>query len=313
MREAFDAYDPTLSPASMQIEDPAADTITAVEAKLSYPIIIKPSGLERSLLVSVAHNRQELADQLENTFKQLRTAYGVLLKRMEPAVLVEEFMEGDMYSIDTYITADGTFRHAPLVRVVTGRDIGFDDFFSYLQTTPAGLDVHEIERARHAAEQACKALGLRSVSAHTEMMKTPNGWKIIEVGPRIGGSRHQMYEMSYGMNHIMNDIVNRMGIAPEVPCTPTGYATLLQAYPREEGYLQEIHGLEEIKQLPSYQYVRLPRTEGDMLRFASNNGDSPVLLMLCHADEAQLRADIATIERVLHIEVTAEKLAPALQ
>jgi D-alanine-D-alanine ligase-like ATP-grasp enzyme len=311
MRELFDAYDPTLSPASLQIGDASADTIAEVEAHLSYPIIIKPSGLERSLLVSVAHDQQELTDQLRNTFTQLRTAYRALLKRLEPAVLVEEFMDGDMYSIDTYVAAEGSCRHAPLVKVTTGRQVGFDDFFSYLQATPAGLEEHEIKKAHHAAEQACRALGLRSVSAHVEMMRTTNGWKIIEVGPRIGGSRHQMYELSCGMNHIMNDIINRMGMVPEIPSAPSRYATLLQAYPRNEGILKAIHGLEQIRRLPSYEYERLLCREGDMLQFASNSGDAAVLLMLCNKDQVQLQADISAIERILYIEVAMDNVAVA--
>jgi biotin carboxylase len=310
MRAAFDAYDPTLSPASLHVEDALPLTIEAIERKLSYPIIIKPSGLECSLLVSVANDRRQLESQLHNTFKQLHTAYRHLLKRLEPSVLVEEFMIGDMYSIDAYVTSDGVFRHAPPVKVVTGNKVGFDDFFPYLTITPTGLSAPEIAAANDTVERACRALGLRATTAHTELMHTPNGWRVIEVGPRIGGYRPELYSLTIGLNHIANDIVNRMGITPEIPEIVLNHAAVLQMYAHEEGRLKKVHGLDKIEQLPSFVSMKQRFQEGDMLYFARNNGHPAFEVMLCHKDEAQLQKDLKTIEQVLHIELMAKKQAP---
>jgi len=305
MRTAFDAYDLTLSPGSLHVEDVSSDTIAAIENKLSYPVIIKPSGLERSLLVSIAHDRQELTHQLTNTFKELHEAYQTWMKRLEPAVLVEEFMIGDMYSIDSYIAPDGTVRHAPMVKVVTGHDVGFDDFFMYLLLTSTGLSEDETGAAQHAAEKAYRALGLRSMTTHTELMKTPKGWRIIEVGPRIGGYRHELYSLSYGLNHIMNDVINRVGLMPEISSTPLRHSAVFSTYPHEEGVLKKIHGLNEIKRLPSFVTMKQVYKEGDMLRFAHHNGDPTVEITLCNQENAQLEADIKAIEQLLDIEVSA--------
>lgn len=311
MRAAFDAYDPTLSPASLHVEDATEATITTIEQKLSYPIIIKPSGLECSLLVSIAHDRQQLVSQLRNTFKQLHTAYRHLLKRLEPSVLVEEFMTGDMYSIDAYVSADGIFCHTPPVKVVTGNKVGFDDFFPYLTLTPTGLPSAEIAAANDAVERGCKALGLRATTAHTELMRTPNGWRIIEIGPRIGGYRPELYSLTIGLNHIANDIVNRIGITPDIPENVLHYAAVLQTYAQEEGRLKTIHGLHKIEQLPSFVSQKQRFREGDILHFAQNNGHPAYEVMLCHENEAQLLTDLKTVEDVLHIELQAEKATPA--
>lgn len=303
MREAFNAYDPSLSPPSIKVTDASDTIIDEVERSMSYPVIIKPSGLERSLLVAVARNRSELISTLAYTFQELGKAYDKWMKRLEPTVLVEEFMEGDMYSVDTYVGADGTCRHASPVRVVTGRKAGFEDFFSYLQLSPSGLDDIEAALARRTAENACKALKLRSVTAHTELMRTPGGWRIIEVGPRIGGYRHELYGLSHDMNHIMNDILNRAGEIPIVPEKPERYAAIFKTYAKEEGILDTIHGLEVIEQLSSYVTMKHPYKKGDALRFARNNGDAVIEITLCNPSEATLRDDIATIENILRIDV----------
>jgi biotin carboxylase len=310
MREAFNAYDPALSPQSMQANDANVATIAAIESTMSYPMIIKPSGLERSLLVAAVHDRQELSKTLAHTFKEIHKAHKKWLKRTEPTVLVEELMQGDMYSIDSYISASGTFRHAPPIKVVTGRQAGFEDFFAYLQMTPPGLREAEIRRACHTAEQACKALGLRAVTAHTELMRTSSGWKIIEVGPRIGGYRHELYTLSHGLNHITNDILNRAGKNPEVPRQAQGHAAIFKTYAREEGLLRSIEGLEVVESLSSYVTMKLPYAKGDMLKFARNNGDAVIEVTLCHQNAGQLLADIQTLETTLNIRVTAKTANP---
>lgn len=306
MREAFNAYDRSLSPQSLQVDDASSDTVQMVEDSMEYPVIIKPSGLERSMLVAVAHDKQELTETLDYTFKQLEKAHKQWLKRTKPTVLVEEFMEGDMYSIDTYIANDGTCRHAAPIKVITGHKVGFEDFFTYLQLSPCGLGTEDIDGAYKATESACKALGLRSITAHTELMKTPNGWKIIEVGPRIGGYRHELYGLSHDMNHIMNDIINRTGDAPDVPKAPKRYAAIFKTYAQEEGTLKTIHGLEKVKRLSSYVTMKHPYKRGDMLKFARNNGNAPIEVTLCNDNQAQLQADIKTIEDTIHIEVSSD-------
>lgn len=305
MREAFNAYDRSLSPQSMQVSDATQSTIQMVEDTMDYPVIIKPSGLERSMLVAVAHDQQELAETLDYTFKQLEKAHKQWLKRTKPTVLVEEFMEGDMYSVDTYIAHDGTCRHAAPIKVITGHKVGFEDFFTYLQLSPCGLSTDEIEYAYKATESACKALGLRSITAHTELMKTANGWKIIEVGPRIGGYRHELYGLSHDMNHIVNDILNRTGETPDVPSAPKRYAAIFKTYAQDEGILKTIHGLEKVKKLSSYVTMKHPYKRGDMLKFARNNGNAPIEITLCNDNQEQLRADIETIEKAVYVEVSS--------
>jgi len=307
MRGAFNAYDPTLSPVSMHVKDATPATIDAIERNMSYPVIIKPTGLERSLLISRASNREELQRTLSATFEQLHTVYRSYMKRLEPSILVEEFMVGDMFSVDMYVASDGTFRHTPLVKIITGNKVGFEDFFEYLMLTPTGLDEKETEHAYDTAERACKALGLRAVTAHCELMRTTRGWKVIEIGPRIGGYRHEMYGLSYGMNHIMNDLLNRAGVEPEVPDTAPRHTAVFRTYAHEEGRLVAIHGTEKIEQLPSFVSMKLRYKKGDMLKFAHNTGDAAIEVTLCNDDESQLEADIHTIEQVLHIETSAAK------
>lgn len=299
MREMLEAYDPSLVPRYLEVSDYTEETLLYIESSLTYPVVVKPSGLEGSLLVSMVRDAVELRSTLEHTFKEIQKGYDTWIKRQTPVVLVEEFMEGDMYSIDTYVAHDGTPYHMPPVQVITGQKVGFDDFFGYAQISPTSLPEEEIKRAEHTAEKACRALGLRSVTAHVELMKTPSGWKIIELGPRIGGYRHDIYRLSYGINHIVNDILIRGGDVPQIPRTVLGHTAMLKIYARSEGELQKIEGLEKLSGLASYISHRQIIVIGELAQFAKNNGDAILEIALTHEDKAQLERDIRLIEHEL--------------
>lgn len=116
MRQMMESHDPALVPRYAQVSSVSEAEINRIERKMDYPLIVKPSGLEGSLLVSEVANRAELISCLERTFEHMQAAYSKWIKRQEPTVVVEEFMVGQMYSVDTYVAADGTCRHTPQSR-----------------------------------------------------------------------------------------------------------------------------------------------------------------------------------------------------
>lgn len=303
MRQHLEAHNPDLVPGYKEVFDHKEATIAAIESDMNYPLIVKPSGLEGSLLVTRVDNADELRRTLARTFREMQKAYDKWIKRQTPTILVEEFMEGDMYSVDTYVNQYGECRHTPVVKVITGRKAGFDDFFGYMQTAPCGLKDQEIEEAHLTAEQACKALCLRSVTAHVELMKTKTGWKIVELGPRIGGFRHDIYLNSYGINHIVNDILNRAGETPVIPTKLKSHTIFFNIYARQEGTLHSIHGLEHIKSLPSLLSISQNIQLGEVALSAKNNGDPIFVVSLTHKDEAQFLKDVHAVQNMLHLNV----------
>ena len=216
MRRRFRAYDSKITPKYMYVKDAKKSTIRDIEQKVGFPLVVKPTGLAVSLLVNIAYHSEELEKNLRKVFRKMK-ALSKGYKDKEPRVLVEQFMEGTMYSIDAYVNSRGVVYFCPMVSVKTGKEAGFDDFFGYQQMTPVKLKKSSIEDAQDVAKKSVHALGLRSTTAHIELMRTEHGWKVIEVGPRIGGFRHNMYDLSYGIDHTANDILIRIPRKPKIP------------------------------------------------------------------------------------------------
>jgi hypothetical protein len=301
MRSLLRNYEKSLSPNYLVINDGTPETIEKIEKRIGYPLVVKPSGLAASLLVSICYHREELEKVLKQTIKKMDQLYKDKKGRGLPKILVEEFMEGDMYSIDAYVNARGVIYFAPPVYVKTGREVGFDDFFGYMRMTPTRLSVPNMEDAQEAATKGIKALGMRSTTCHVELMRTETGWKVIEIGPRMGGFRHEMYELSYGINHALNDILIRIPKQPILPKKIKGYTAVMQFYAQKEGKLDKIQGQFKIEALESVKRLRVRKEVGDKCTFAKNGGDPVLEAILFNPKRSNLLADIRRLEQFLNI------------
>lgn len=303
MRQLLRGYDKNIAPKFLVVQDASQETMDRIERVVGFPLIIKPSGLAASLLVTLCYHPEELEQNLRNTVRKINRIYKKKRGRGEPQILVEEFMEGVMYSIDSYVNRRGVIYHTPLVHVKTGRSEGYDDFFGYMRITPVKLRPHKVEDARKAAEKAIEALGLRSTTCHIELMKTEEGWKVIEVGPRIGGFRHEMYNLSYGINHSLNDILIRIPKKPIMPKRVRGYTAVMQFYPRTKGRLESLEGINRARKLESFSRIEIKKKIGNLCDFA-RNGDDPVFdIVLFNKDRSRLLADIRRLEQAIKIKI----------
>lgn len=303
MRQMLRSYDKAISPKFIVAHDASQETMNKIERTVGFPLIIKPAGLAASLLVTLCYHREELESNLARTVKKIDQIYKKKRGRGEPQILIEEFMEGSMYSIDSYVNQRGVVYHAPLVHVRTGRSVGYEDFFGYMRITPVNIKSYKVDAAKHVAEKAIEALNLRSTNCHIELMRTEDGWKVIELGPRIGGFRHEMYELSYGMDHSMNDILIRIPKKPVLTKRIKGYTVVMQFYARQKGRLTNLEGINKIRKLESFNRIDIKKKIGDMCDFA-RNGDDPVFdIILFNKDRSKLLADIRRLEQSVTIKV----------
>ncbi len=307
MRRRFKAYNRKITPEYMVVHDNKESTLKKIEEKIGYPLVIKPSGLAQSLLVNLVFHKDELRRELNKVFRKIKSVYKDAHGRGEALVLVEQFMDGDMYSVDAYVTSRGKVSYCPPVHVKTGRTIGFDDFFGYQRIVPTLLSKENIEKAYSVCHDAIHALGLRSSTAHIELMRTEKGWKVIELGPRPGGFRHDMYKLSYGIDHNSNDILVRIPKPVIIPKTVLGYTSVLQFFAKNEGYITSISGIKKGKELNSVKKLKVNKVVGDRAKYAKNGGKSVIDVTLFNKTRSDLLADIRKLESLIKIETSKNK------
>jgi biotin carboxylase len=308
MRKRFRLYDKTITPKFTLIENNTKRERERIIKNIGFPMIVKPANLYESRYVSICYHEEELESTLKSTFKDIRKAYQSDNHLISPKLIAEEYMDGDMYTVDSYVNSRGKIYHCPMVKVITGKKIGHDDFYNYLQMTPSGLKPRSIERAHAVAEAGIHALGLRSTTAHTELLKIDDDWKIIEIGARVGGFRRFLHELSCDINHTLNDVLIRIPKKPILPKKCKGYACAMKWFAAKEGVITEMKGIKRIEQLSSFHKIDINKKIGDKAVFARHGGRSIFNLFLYNDDRSKLLADIRRVEKSIDIKVQSRKV-----
>lgn len=303
MRKRFKLFDPKNTPKFTQVKENSKTERRRIIEKIGFPLILKPANLAQSLLVTICYHEEELDSALRSAYRKIKKIYGENYRGEVPNMMVEEYMEGDMYSVDAYVNTWGDIYFCPMVKVLTGRDIGHDDFYNYLHMTPTGLKRETIEKARARAEVGIHALGLRNTTAHVELMKIDDEWKIIEIGPRVGGYRHKLHQLSCDIDHSLNDMLIRIPKKPVIPKKCKGFAATLKWFPKEEGVIEKLKGIKKIQELKSFNDITVNKKIGDRCYFAKNGGKAVFDVTLYNDDRSKLLADIRRVEKLVEIQM----------
>lgn len=302
MRKAFWKYDKSITPKFEVLSEISDEEIARVSKRLEFPVIVKPSGLAQAVLVQAAHYPAELKEILTRMKRYLTKSYKEMNGRGEPQILIEEIIVGDQYSVDAFVDDIGNVSFCPFVKYTTSEQKGFDDFFSYEQTTPATISKESIQKAKEVAKKGLNALSLRNSSAHIELIRKEGEWKIVEIGARLGGFRSMMYEKSFGINLEIQDINNRLGKPVSLPRKKKGYTSVVKFFARDEGIITKIVGIKKAQTLPSFVEITQKLRKGDMARFAKNGGNYVFRVTLFNENKAQFIEDKRKLEKMVFIE-----------
>ncbi len=303
MRRRFKLYDPTITPKFTKVKGNTKEERERIIQKIKFPMVIKPANLQESMLVSICYHEEELERTLKNVFRRLKAEYTKYNRAQLPTILAEQFMDGEMYSVDAYVNSRGKVYFCPFVHIKTGRNIGHDDFYNYLQVTPTLLKKRSTERAQEVAEKAVHALGLRSITAHIELMRIDDEWKVIEVGPRVGGFRDTLHKLSCDIDHSLNDVLIRIPKTPIIPKRCKGHSAAMKWFAKTEGVIQAMNGIKKLESLESFHSIVFNKKVGDKALFSKNGGKSIFNLILNNPDHSKLLADIRRVEQLVKIKV----------
>ena len=306
MREAFATSYPEITPRFVEVNANDADTLDMVEEAMPYPVIVKPANLASSLLIQSCMNRAELSSALASIFADIDATYKQENRHEPTQVIVEQYLEGDLYSIDAYVMGANEMSFCPPVAYIAAKQLGIDDFFLYKRYVPTALNDIEIAAANVAVRKALAAIGLAHSTAHVELVRTAEGWKIIEIGPRIGRFRIKMYDLGYGINHSLNDVKIHVGIPPVIPTKPLRYCAAYSIYPHKEGILRAIEGLDALADYPAVAWRTIAAVPGDYCRFARRGGHALAEIIIASEDEAEYNRTVAFVEKHVYAIIDTE-------
>ncbi|MFE4536898.1 ATP-grasp domain-containing protein [Streptomyces scopuliridis] len=263
----------------------------------SYPVVVKPLSSASTDHVYRCHSSAEV----------LAAARAVLgstdiFDRPNTEALVQSFLEGTEYIVDT-VSVDGD-------RYVCG-------VWEYeKQILPGGKNVYDLDVLLDPATEpvpeliayvdtVLKALGILHGPAHAEVIMTPRGPALVEIGARLNGNMNPgFHDRCLGANQA--DLTALAYARPEefahryagLVYSPRAAAAVHSTRTERDGVVEAVNqdAVDRIAALPSVHLVGVKLAPGKRIRPTADLLTSPLRIFLTAPDPATIRADRATIQ-----------------
>lgn len=240
---------------------------------ITYPCIIKPTDNAGSRGVCLVNTRAELEEAFEYSQKESRGG----------KVIVEEYMVGPEVSVEVMVVDE-----EPRVLAVTDKlTTGAPHFVEMGHCQQSQLPSDVISEIKEVAKQAVKSIGINCGPAHVEMMVTPEGPKMIELGARMGGDciTTHLVPLSTGIDMIKATIDVCLGLRPDIePKWDKGSA--IRFFDVAPGKITAIDGVDEARKIEGVQEITFTKEIGDEVTEIHSSLDR-VGYVICQSEDAK--------------------------
>ena len=148
--------------------------------QLHFPVIIKPRDNSGSRGVKLCRNKEELEASMTEALE---------VSKLD-TVLVEEFIEGPEYSIESlHYTANGQQPEikSQVIQFTEKKTTEFPYNVELGHIQPANISEENQQKIREIISKIGKALHFENCPSHTELKINERGIFVIETSPRLGG------------------------------------------------------------------------------------------------------------------------------
>lgn len=226
------------------------EELKALDGKIDFPCIIKPTDNAGSHGVAKVNNFKELLDNYEYAHSCSRHG----------DVIVEEYLEGPEVSVEVMVV-NGKVNILQITDKITTEA---PHFVEMGHTQASRLPVATQEAIRKVAAMACLAIGIDKGPAHVEMKVTKRGPVMIELGARMGGDNitTHLVPLSTGVNMVESTVKVALGEEPDI--TPTLHCgSAIRYFEVPFGTIKAIQNVEEAKAVPGVKQITFTKEVGD--------------------------------------------------
>lgn len=234
------------------------NTYEAYMAALHYltgKVIVKPVDNSGSRGVFLIENRFDEA-VIDYAFDYSKSS------SRSGDIIVEEYMDGSEVSVET-LSVDGEVHILAITDKLT---TGAPRFIEMGHSQPSCLNSTLIGQIKEVAIAAVNAIGIVNGPAHTEIIVTNDGPKIVELGARLGGdniSTH-LVPLSTGVDMIKCCINLALGQKVTIP-NALSAGSAIRYIVAPVGVVSSINGIEEAKDLFGVKHICLTKSIGDTI------------------------------------------------
>lgn len=273
---------------------------------VGYPVVLKPLESAGTDNIFICHN----ADELKSAFATIKGAQN-LFGGVNSAVFCQEFMQGDEYMVNT-VSVKGQHFISDIWRSTKRSVPGFGSIYDKEELVLKQDAV--TQRISEYAKQVLDALGVKNGPAHSEIMFTDEGPKLIECGARPGGNIDcdlHTHAIGYHQLELMVDALTQGPEAVEEKLKRLSGARkhVVVSVLRSDkaGIVEEMPIIEQARQLNSYYKHKLCVSPGEYLVKTTNLINAPGEVYLVADDKHVLEQDYERLQACMAAGIITKK------
>jgi biotin carboxylase len=264
-------------------------------------LVIKPVASAGTDNVYVCRSK----DEVRQRFKQIIGGTNILGKK-NVEVVIQEFLEGKEYVIDT-VSFGGVHKVVTIWEYDKRPENGAD--FVYFGLRLKSADEPRCRELIDYQKKVLDALEIKHGAGHGEVIYTPDGPCLVEVGARPHGGEGSWVPLVYkclGTSQVkaLVDVFldpDAFDVTPDEPILKDFFGCEVDFVARETAILEALPRLDEIKKLKSFFEMDMFVKPGDKLVKTVDCITTPGNVRLCARDRAEMEADFARI-RAMELE-----------
>ncbi|WP_029986873.1 ATP-grasp domain-containing protein [Lysinibacillus fusiformis] len=195
----------------------------------TFPLIVKSPKSTGSKDVLLATD----ADQLNNHLKTLRS------KNPYEPIMIEEYLEGPQYLVEAVVYQ----RQSHVIGIIEQEITQGKRFIitGYGVLVKAPLDIQA--GIEEVLQSIVKAFDIENGALHLELRLTKNGWKLIEINPRIsGGAMNNMLQAALGFSLVEETLKLLLGEEPNLKPRHKKFVYTKYVIVESKGILEKVIG-----------------------------------------------------------------------
>jgi biotin carboxylase len=278
--------------------------VEAVLSDFTFPVVVKPCFGSGSVGVRACRDNAEVLECAERLLAAKHNERGMAQPN---DVLVEEFVEGDEYSIEVFSSRvlGCTRKHlsAPPWFVEIGHDF------------PAKLSERSAAALTEAALAGLDAMHLSEGPAHVEAKLNSGGAAtLIEINARLaGGFIPELVRLATGVDLLEALVEWACGGLPVLPPRPRRCASIRFSVPKRSGALRALCGLVEAEAMPGIHAVQAYKAAGEPIVLAGDFRDRIAHVIAVGDTSEETAAAAAAGSALLHVDIAEPRVSAELR
>ncbi|ETI66190.1 ATP-grasp domain-containing protein [Neobacillus vireti] len=226
--------------------------VKKIDKDLTFPVMVKSAKSTGSKDVIFVDKKEKLEKQVEKLQE----------KNPDEAIIIEEYIDGNQYLVEALI-----YNNKIMIAGIFEQEITQGKRFII---TGYGVLAEVPNQIKAGIEEVLQSIisqfGIKNGALHLEIRRTKDGWKLIEINPRIsGGAMNDMILAAFGFNLVEETLKLYLGEIPSLKPKCTNYVFTQHVIISKKGILEKVTGKRRALRSPGVVKVYVKPKKGTKL------------------------------------------------